>query len=80
MPLRQLLDDLGVTSVEGQVAPSSDGTKWVAVISLRAPLASDQPDGSTGLLTSSSLVYDMLANMLSTRDLLWFTPELPAVN
>jgi hypothetical protein len=80
MPLRQLLDDRGVTSVDAKVVPSSDGTRSVAVITLHAPLASEQPDPATGLTTSSSLVYDLLTTMLSRRDLLWLAPTLPTAN
>jgi hypothetical protein len=78
-PLKQLFDDRGVTSVEGRVVPSSDGARSVALFTLRAPLASNEPDPGTGRVTSSSLVYRMLVNMLFTRDLLWLAPALPTV-
>ena len=75
-PLRQLLDDRGVTSVEKSVVPSSDGTRSVALLEFRAPIAS-RPDPANGFLQGSSMVYDTLARMVSARDLLWLAPTLP---
>ena len=77
MPLRQLLDERGVSAVDGRVVPSSDGTRSVALLTLRAPLASTLPDPGTGLMTSSSLVYHLLVSMLYSRDTLWLAPTLP---
>ena len=79
-PLQQLFDDRGVSSVESRVVPSSDGTRFVALVTLRAPLASSEPDSGTGLLQSSSIVYKTLVNMLLSRDSLWLAPTLPVLS
>jgi hypothetical protein len=73
-PVRQLLDERGVTSIQGQVIPSSDGTRSVALFELRAPLASSDPDPGTGLMTASSIIYKTLVDMLYRRDLQWLAP------
>lgn len=78
MPLRQLLEGRGVTAVEGRVVPSGDGKRAIAAITLRAPLAPNEPDAESDRLTSSSLVYWMLVEMVLGRDTLWLSPELPA--
>jgi hypothetical protein len=79
-PIRELLDERGVGPVVGRVWTSADSSRSVAVISLRAPLPPAEPDPGTGTLTSSSLVYRMLVNMLTSRDTLWLAPELPAIS
>ena len=79
-PLRQVLDDRGVTSVEKSVVPSSDGTRSVALLEFRAPIASSEPDPATGLLQGSSIVYGTLVRMVLARDLLWLSPTLPTGN
>ena len=78
-PLREMLASRGVSSVTGRVVTSSLGDKATAVIVLRAPLASDQPDPDSGRLTASSLVYRMLMEMVYRRDALWLAPTLPVL-
>ena len=79
-PIRDLLDERGVGPVQGQVRASADGGRSVAVITLRAPLPAAEPDPGTGKMTSSSLVYRMLVNMLFARDTMWLAPELPVIS
>lgn len=76
-PIRDLLDERGVGPVAGQVWTSADGSRSVAVITLRAPLPAAEPDPGTGTLMSSSLTYRMLVDMLTSRDTMWLAPELP---
>jgi hypothetical protein len=77
-PLSALLDDRGVTSVAGEVVPAAaDGARAVAAITLRAPLAGEEPDPDSGGFSPSSLLYRLFVQMLLGRDTLWLAPELP---
>ena len=78
-PFRELLAGRGVSSVTGRAVPSGAGGRATALIELRAPLASDQPDPDSGKLTASSLVYRMLMDMVYRRDTMWLAPMLPVV-
>ncbi len=75
--LADLLSSRGVTSITGTVVPAGEGTAAVARVELRAPLASDEPDGGTGILEASSRLYGLFLGLVSQRDLLWLTPSLP---
>lgn len=76
-PFTEVLAGRGVSSVTGRVVTSGAGDKATALIVMRAPLASDQPDPGSGRLTASSLVYRMVLDMAYRRDTLWLAPVLP---
>jgi hypothetical protein len=71
------LRDRGVTSVHGTVVAAVEGTRAVAAITLRAPLATDDPDPDTGRFMPSSMLYRLFGDMLRSRDTLWLAPALP---
>jgi hypothetical protein len=77
VPLSDLLEERGVTSVATRVSePGPDG--WVAaVVALRAPLADDESTDSGGLAPSSAL-YRLFLDLVQSRDLLWLAPAAPA--
>lgn len=74
-PWQALLDRAGVSSVEGSAVGAGDGTA-AAVITLRAPLASADPDPDTGDLVPSSRLYALFVRALWMRDLAWLAPAL----
>ena len=78
-PLSEVLASRSVSSVTSRVVTSSVGDRATALIELRAPLASDQPDPDSGRLTPSSLVDRMIMDMVLRRDALWLAPMLPTV-
>ena len=57
--------DLTVERGRYKITRIYDGESWNP--ELRAPLASNEPDPSTGQVTPSSLVYRMLVDMLQAR-------------
>jgi hypothetical protein len=76
-PLSELLSDRGVTSVTSRVVPAGDGMTAAAVVEVRAPLASAEPDGDTGRPEASSRLYRLFVDLVYRRDLLWLVPSLP---
>jgi hypothetical protein len=74
VPLSELFDARGVTSITPTVvAPGPDGYA-TAVVEVRAPLAGDEPTDSGGPAASSGL-YRLFMQLIQTRDLLWITPN-----
>jgi hypothetical protein len=76
-PWSELLDERGVTSVEGAAIETPAGG-GVATITLHAPLAGDEPD-DTGRLVASSQLYRLFVQAVATRDTLFLAPDLPLV-
>lgn len=74
----ELLADRGVTSVEGAATETPAGG-GVATITLRAPLAGDEPD-DTGRLVASSMLYRLFTQAVYARDTDFLAPDLPAVD
>jgi len=75
--LSELLAERGVTSVVGRVVPPGDETAPLAVVELRAPLASPEPTADGGRPASSSHLYRLFVDLAFRRDLLWLVPVLP---
>jgi hypothetical protein len=74
VPVAELLAGRGLTGTSTRVEPAGpDGTS-VAVVELRAPLASDAPDPDAGSLAPSSGLYRLLVSMVASRDILWLLP------
>ena len=72
-----LLEGRGVTDVSGSVVPGESGSLPVARIEVRAPLAGDAVDASTGQPLPSSALYRVFIDLANRRDLLWLVPVLP---
>lgn len=77
-PLRELLADRGVTSVEGRAEPIEAGGA-LTILTLRAPLAGDEPEPGSDRFEASSMLYRLFIQMIFSRDVDWLTPTLPTL-
>ena len=76
-PLAALLADRDVTSISARVAPGAEGVAPAAVVELRAPLASADPQAGREAPAPSSSVYRLLTDLVMRNDILWLAPVLP---
>ncbi len=75
VPFNELLKSRNVESVDGRVQVDEETGKALALITFRAPLATNE-EGDVGFM-SSSLVYRLFIDMIFRRDYLWLLPSLP---
>lgn len=68
-PLPEMLDERGVTAVETEVYDGAE--RAVVLVRLRAPLASSETIEDSDRLTASSMVFNLISNMLFQRDTGW---------
>lgn len=77
VPLSDLLEERGVTSVSGTVVPATDQAMPVARIEVRAPLRGSDAHGDASRPAPSSDLYRLFIDHVYRRDLLWLVPVLP---
>jgi hypothetical protein len=77
-PWSEVLGERGVTSIAGTAVETASGG-GVAAVTLRAPLAGDDPD-DTGRLPASSQLYRLFIEAIATRDLGFLATDLPPVD
>ena len=63
-PWRELLKERGVGTIDAHVIEREDGMGALALLSFRAPVAGPEGDPDTGVLTASSMLYRMFAQMV----------------
>lgn len=68
-PLREMLEERGLTAVETAVYESDD--RAVLLVQLRGTLAPAEPEEGSSQLTSSSLIFNLLTRMIMQRDTGW---------
>jgi hypothetical protein len=76
-PWTEILEERGVTSITGAATETASGA--VATVTLRAPLAGDDP-GDLGRLPASSELYRLFIQAIAARDTGFLAPDLPAVD
>ena len=67
-PWKELLDERGVGTIDARAVEREDGEGALALLTFRAPLAGPEADPDTGLVTASSMLYRLFAQMIQARD------------
>ena len=73
-PLMDIFTERGVESINSQVVAHEATGHYVMLLSMRAPLPSNEPDDGNRLV-SSSMVYGTFYRMIQQFDVAWLAPS-----
>jgi hypothetical protein len=68
-PMREMLEDRGLSQITTEVYEGDK--RAVLLVQLHGALAPSEPEENSDRLTSSSLIFRLLANMYMQRDIAW---------